>query len=149
MTTYIQLTLQECFLQCVATCLHASHTQDGFIDPLDISSNISVDVKYTLLQRASKWKTRLWRKPRLFEILAHRATILRSSPTNKTSENTIFNCQSSSTVALGSICESLISFEEVSYVATAFLVPPGTNGAFIVVFSCICLALSWTEDGHL
>ena len=91
-------------------------------------------------------------KNNFFEILAHRATILRSSPTNKTGKNTIINSQSSSAVALKIIFESLISFKEVSYVAAALLVTPGTCSSLIVVktiFFCICLALRCTEDLHL
>ena len=52
-----ELTFWRYFLQRVATGLHATHTQDGFIDPPHMGSNISVDVQ-NILQQATKWKSK-------------------------------------------------------------------------------------------
>ena len=45
-----QLTFCGCFLQCEATCLHASHAQNSFVDPVHVGGHLSVDVKRFVLK---------------------------------------------------------------------------------------------------
>ena len=45
-----QLTFRGCFLQCEATCLHASHAQNSVVDPVHIGGHLSVDVKRFVLK---------------------------------------------------------------------------------------------------
>ena len=46
-----QLTFCGCFLQCEATCLHASHAQNSVVDPVHVGGHLSVDIKHIVLKR--------------------------------------------------------------------------------------------------
>ena len=45
-----QLTFRGCFLQCEATCLHASHAQNSVVDPVHVGGHLCVDVKRFVLK---------------------------------------------------------------------------------------------------
>ena len=45
------------FLQCEATCLHASHTQNRFVDPVHIGGHLRVDIKRIVLKNKKRIKS--------------------------------------------------------------------------------------------